>query len=63
MAARKRKRRAKAKFKVSLTGKKAKLSVKRGHRPTELLRKLHVTMGKNYDKLGQVIRRREAIGE
>lgn len=57
----KRKKRAHAKW--HLGGPKAALSRKRKHKPLALLKLYHAKMEKNIDKLGNVIARREAMGE
>lgn len=58
---RKKGRRKQAKW--HLSGKKAELSRKRGHKPVALLELLHGRMEKNITKLENVIQRRKAAGE
>lgn len=57
----KHKKRAHAKW--HLSGKKALLARKRGHKPVALLRLYHARMEKNLGKLENIIQRREAAGE
>lgn len=61
--ARKKKRKARRQAKWHISGKKADLSRKRGHKPLVLLQLYHTKMEKNLDKLGNVIARRKAAGE
>jgi hypothetical protein len=56
-----KKRRKQAKWHIS--GKKAEISRKRGHKPLVLLQLYHTRMEKNLDKLENVIKRRKAAGE
>jgi len=59
--AKRRKKRAHAKW--HLSGSKAALARKRGHKPLALLKLYHSKMERNLGKLESVINRREAMGE
>jgi hypothetical protein len=61
--ARRKKRLGKKKWSINYNTKKAKLSLSRGHKPTQLLELLHGQMQRNIAKLEGKIRAREAIGE
>jgi len=63
MAKRRKKSVRRAQAKWHLSGKKASLARKRGHKPVALLKLYHSKMERNLNKLENVIRRREAIGE
>jgi hypothetical protein len=63
MAKRGRKKGSKPHAKWHLSGKKASLARKRGHKPVALLKLYHARMEKNLGKLENVIQRREAAGE
>jgi hypothetical protein len=58
MARRKKKRGVK-----KATGKRAKLSFERGHKPVALLESFHGRMVKNITRLERLIERRRAAGE
>lgn len=60
MAKRGKKRR---RAKWSIPGRKAKLSLSRGHKPVALLKLYHDKMERNLGRLENVIRRRQAAGE
>lgn len=60
---RKKARARKPQAKWHLSGKKATIAKKRGHKPVALLRLYHSKMEKNLGRLENIIARRVAAGE